>query len=283
MHDGECEYTIELAINFDESIEHLLIQKFCNDYWILTGILFLIIGFYLMILAQNKKATKFIIGIIFGQIIIFTIACVFFSIKFKNMEFFIFPVGIIFGGFIGYFSLGGNRLFKSILSITAGFFMGLISFDIIFLHQNYQLAEVLLTDSILIFAGFFFILIYLLPDYHYYCDSIIGSYIFMRGISILLHKLGKYARFRELQLMLYLINAYEFDYAKYYYDEEWPNYFVYDFFILLFMVVSMFYYFTKAVGRDEDDDEEEKEGKNKEEKLIGNKKTTATEDDEELE
>ena len=283
MNEGICDYKIDINIDFDESIEHLLVQKFFNDYWILTGILFLIIGFYLMFMAQNKKATKFVIGIILGEIIVFTIACGFFSIKNMNMEWYIFPVGLVFGGFLGYFSLGGNKLFKSILSITAGFIFGLVSFDIIFLHQNYQLAEVLLTDSILIFAGFFFIFIYLLPEYHYYCDSVIGSYIFMRGISILLHKLGKYARYRELQLMLYLINAYEFDYAKHYFHEEWPIYFVYDIFIVLFMIVSMFYYYTKAVGKDEDDDEEEKEDKNKEEKLIGNKKTTITEDDDILE
>ena len=283
MNEGACEYTIKVNINFDNSIEHLLVQKFFNDYWIITGIVFFIIGLYLMILAQNKKATKFVVGIIFGEITLFTIVCGFFSIKLNYMEWCIFPVGLVFGGFIGYFCLGGNKLFKAILSITAGYIFGLISFDIIFLHKNYQLAEVLLTDSILIFVGFYFILIYLLPDYHYFCDSIIRSYIFIRGISILLHKLGKYARFRELQLMLYLINSFEFDYAKYYYEEEWPIYFVYDIFILLFMGASMFYYYVKAVGRDEDDYEEEKEEKNKEAKLIGNKKSTFTEENEELE
>lgn len=276
-----CDYSIDISLNFDDCKEYLLVQKFFNDYWVLSGIIFIIIGLYLILLAQNKKATKFVIGTIFGEIFIFTVTCALFSIKYNYLEWCIAGVGIVFGAFIGYFSLGGNRLFRAILSITAGIIIGLISFDIIFLHQNYQLAQILLTDSVLIFAGLFFIIIYLLPDYHYFCDSIIGSYIFIRGISILLHKLGKYARFRELQLLLYLIGTFEFDYANYYFKEQWPIYFVYDIFMIIFMAASMFYYYVKAVGRDDDDEAEENIGK--ETKLIGNKKSTLTEDDQELE
>ena len=80
-----------------------------------------------------------------------------------------------------------------------------------------------------------------------------------------------------MQLILYLINNMEFDYAKYYYEEKWPIYYIYDIFIFVFMLASMFYYFIKAVGKD--DDEEEEEEKNPEQKLIGAQKTTLIDED----
>ena len=277
MRDS-CIRTIEIYIDFERSKEHLLIQKFFNDYWIFTGIMFFIIGIYLMILAKNKKATKFTVSIVFGEIFSFTVGCGIFGLNVQYMEWALFSTGLILGGFIGYFCLGGNRLFRAILAITAGFILGVIMFDFIFCHQSYQISELFLTDSILIFITLSIVTIYLVPDYHYFFDSIIGSYIFIRGISILLHKLGKYARFREIQLMLYLLNRYELDYAKYYMKEKWPVYFIYDIFMLIFMGVSMLYYFTKTVGRD--DDEEEEKDKSNEENLIGNKKSTATDEGE---
>ena len=260
----------------------MLAQKFFNDYWYFTGIVLFILGIYLMILAQNKKATKFVISVIFGEIFAFSIACGIFGLKVKYMEWILFIVGLLIGGFIGYFSLEKNSLYRKFLSITAGYIFGIFMFDIMFLHQNYQVLSILLTDSILIFMSLFFAFIYLLPEYHYYCDSIIGAYLFIRGISVFLSKLGKYGRYRELQLILYLINNFEFDYAKYYYKEQWPVYFIYDIFIFLFMGVSILYYYYKAVGKDEDDEEEEQD-KIPETKLLSNQKTTATDEDMELE
>ena len=277
MHNNECSRTVDIKTNFGKSVEYLILQRIFNDYWALTGIVFLIIGIYLMILAQNKKATKFVICIIFGEIFAFSIACGIIGINNKHMEWSIFAVGIFFGGFLGYFCLEKNKLFRGVLSITAGFIFGLIMFDIMFLHQNYQYAGILLTDSVLIFMGLWFSFIYLLPEFHYYCDSIIGSYVFIRGISILLQKLGKFGRYRELQLTLYLINRFEFEYANFFYKERWPIYLVFVFFMIAFMIVSMLYYYFKAVGKDEDE-EDEKEEKNPEEKLIGAQKTTSTDD-----
>jgi hypothetical protein len=272
-----CTGNIEIHVNFQEYTEYLLIQRFLNDYWIFTGIIFLLIGIYLMILAQNKKATKFIISIIFGEMFSFTIACGLFGLKVKYMEWCLFFVGLILGIFIGYFSLGGNRLHRTILAMTSGYIFGIVVFDFIFCHQNYKLAEILLTDSILIFVGITIVGVFLAPEYHYLCDSIIGSYIFIRGISVLMQKLGKFWRFRELQLLLFLLNRYELYYANYFYNNYWPIYFIYDIFIVIFMGVSMLYYISKAVGKDEDEEED-----NSEEKLIGSKKSTSLEDEEDL-
>lgn len=277
INEQDCFRTINITFDFGKKTDHLLIQKFCNNYWYFTGLVFFVFGAYLLVLAQNKKVTKFIVGMIFGEILIFTGACGIFGLKYEHMEWPLFVVGFFIGGFLGYFSLKNNKLYRKYLSITAGFIFGLTMFDIIFLHQNFQLTEILLTDSILIFMGLFFIIIYLLPEYHYFCDSIIGSYLFIRGISILFYKLGKYARYRELQLILYLINNMEFDYAKYYYDEKWPVYYIYDIFIFLFMIASMIYYSLKVVGKDDDEDEEEE--KNPEQKLIGSQKTTFIDED----
>ena len=276
INEQVCVRTVNITFDFDKKIEHLLIQKFCNNYWIFTGLALVSFGTCLLVFAQIKKLTKFIVGIIFGEILIFSGACGIFGLKYEHMEWPLFVVGFFIGGFLGYFSLKNNKLYRKYLSITSGFIFGLTMFDVIFLHENYQFTEILLTDSILIFMGLCFIIIYLLPEYHYFCDSIIGSYLFIRGISILFYKLGKYARYRELQLIMYLINNMEFDYAKYYYDEKWPVYYIYDIFIFLFMIASMINYYFKAVGKD---DEEEEEVKNPEQKLIGAQKTTFIDED----
>ena len=270
---SDCKRTIEISVDFEDSTNYLLIQILFNDYWVVSGLLFLLIGVYLMILSQNAKATKFVISIVFGEIFTFTLGCGIFGLSIKYMEWCLVFVGLIIGGSVGYFCLGKKkRLYRAILAIDAGFISGIIMFDLIFCHRNYHMAGIILTDCVLIFIGLGLVTIYLVPEYHYFYHSIIGSYIFIRGISILMHKLGKYSRYRELQLLLYLLNRYEIDYAKHLYAEQWPVYFIYDILIIIFMGVSMFYYFSKAVGRDEE-----------EEKLIGAKRTTITDNDEELE
>ena len=279
--EGHCSFSIPINLNFDDSKDYLYVQRFTNDFWVFTGIVFFIIGLYLIILAKNKKATKIVISAISGQIISFSIACGIFGLKIQYMEWVIFIVGLIIAFFFGYFTQEDNRLFRIILSLTAGFIFGILTFDIIFLHQNYQIAPILLFNSIIIFMMISLVSIYLLPEYHYFCDSIIGSYIFIRGISILFQKIGDNTRYRELQLVLYLINNFELDYAEYLYDEQWPNYYVYYIFIFLFMVVSMLFYYVKAVEKD-DDVEEEEEEKDQDKKLIG-EKSTALEDIEVLE
>lgn len=64
----DCEKVLDISVDFEKSTKHLLIQILFNDYWIISGILFLLIGVYLMLLAQNKKATTFVNSLIFGEI-----------------------------------------------------------------------------------------------------------------------------------------------------------------------------------------------------------------------
>lgn len=279
LHRTDCLRNINIYVNFENRIKYLYIQRFMNDYWYLTGVVFFILGIYLMILATNTIATKYVISVIFGEIVSFTIGCGIFGLYLKYLEWILFSIGLILGVFIGYFSYNGHKLYKTILSITAGFIFGILIFDIIFLFGKYQLSEILLTDSILVFIGMAVVSIYLAPDYHYFCDSIIGGYLFIRGMTILLQYTGKYGRYRELQLILYLINKYEFHLVEYCFKNYWPIYYVYDIFMILFISVSMLYYFVKAVGKDEEEEENEK---NPEEKLIGAINTTSNEDSPEL-
>ena len=257
-----CERTLNIYADFEYYTEHLLIQRFMNDYWYFTGSVFVILGIYLMILATNTIATKFVVCVIFGEILTFTIACGMLGLNYK------------------YFSFNGYKLFKTILSITAGYILGIVIFDIIFLYGKFQLSEILLTNTILVFIGMAVVSIHLAPDYHYLCDSVIGGYLFIRGLTILMQYTGRYGRYRELQLILYLINNLEFNLAQYCFTNYWPIYYVYDIFIIIFIAVSMFYYIVKAVGKDEEEEENEK---NPEEKLIGAINATSNEDNPELE
>ena len=275
-----CERTLDIFVDFEGSTEYLLIQRFMNDYWYFTGPVFFILGIYLMILATNTIATKFVICVIFGEILTFTIACGMLGLSYKYLEWILFVVGIILGIYIGYFSFNGYKLFKTILSITAGYILVIVIFDIIFLYGKFQLSEILLTNTILVFIGMAVVSIHLAPDYHYLCDSVIGGYLFIRGLTILMQYTGRYGRYRELQLILYLINNLEFNLAQYCFTNYWPIYYVYDIFIIIFIAVSMFYYIVKAVGKDEEEEENEK---NPEEKLIGAINATSNEDNPELE
>ena len=272
-----CNRELIIEMNLEEPTDYLLIQKMFNNYFYVTGPIFFLIGIFLMILAKNKKATKFIIGWVFSEILCFSIACGIFGLSYKYMEFVLTSVGFILGILIGYFSLKSNKFFKVILAIAAGFIFGLLFFDMIFVHGNYQLTGILLADTVLIFIGLFTVIVEILPDFHIFYDSVIGSYVFIRGISILLYKLGGNIRYRELQIILYLVNRYEFDYVNDLYQNNWKYYWVYDIFIFVFMAVSIFYYYIKVFGRDDYEDEEEE---NPEEKLVGGENDIKNEENE---
>ena len=275
---NDCKITLDIYINFEENTRYLLIQRFMNDFWYATGPVFFIIGIYLMFLAPNTIATKFVISVIFGEILTFTIACGIFGLHYIYMEWILFSIGFILGITIGFISYNGNKFYKTILSITAGYILGILIFDIIFLYGQFPLSKILFTDSILVFIGLGVASIHLAPDYHYLCDSVIGGYIFIRGITILMQKTGKYGRYRELQLILYLINNYEFYLVDYCFKNYWPIYYVYDILIVLFIFVSMLFYCTKAIGKDEEENEDDQD-----ENLIGAMNTKSDEDNQELE
>ena len=257
-NDINCNRKIDIKINFNERTEYLLVQRFLNDYWVPTGIIFFLVGLYLLIFANIIKVTKIIICIIFGEIFFFSMASGIFGLTIKYMEWFLFGAGLIVGLILSYFVLKVEKLYHTFLAINAGFLFAIIIFDIVFCHGNYILGEILLSDCLLIFVGTALTIIYLAPNYyHYFGNSIIGSYIFVRGISVLLQKIGKKVRFRELQLVLYLLHKYENPLADYYYKNVWPFYFVYDVVIIILMVVSMICYYKRVINKEGGDINEE--------------------------
>lgn len=248
-----CDRTLEINVNFASITDQLLIQKFFSNYHYVTGVLFILIGLYLLIFAKIKRITKFLISAIFGQIFTFTLGVGIIGLHYIYLEIPLVIVGLAIGGFLGYFCLGGNKLYRVILALTCGFIFGLIFFDVIFAHLCTRLSEILLTDTIIIFMSFFLLIICLQHSFHYFYDSIIGSYIFVRGFCLLIKDAGKYGRYRELNLFLYLIRKNEIEMAKYYYKESWPIYYVYTIIMFIVMGVSIVYYYLKLYQKDEED------------------------------
>ena len=84
---------------------------------------------------------------------------------------------------MGYFCLGGSRLFRVILALDCGYIFGLIFFDIFFTHLCTRLSEILLADTLIIFMSLSVVIMCLNHSLHYFYDSIIGSYISFLGLS----------------------------------------------------------------------------------------------------
>ena len=274
-----CNRTLRIGVNYESIRDELLIQKFFSDYYVFTGIVFLILGIYLCFFAKYKKPTKFIICTIFGEIFSFTLGVAICGIHYLHMEWAFFVIGLALGGFLGYFSLGGNKLYRVLLALSSGFIFGLVIFDILFTHLCSRLSQILLMDTLIIIISLFVLVIYLQHSFHYFYDSIIGGYVLVRGFCLLIHKAGKYARYRELNLHLYLLVRYEVDLAKYYYENEWPIYYVYTIFMLLIMGGSIIYYFFKLYKKEEEY-EIEKNAKIQMELLKEN--TTLTDENKEM-
>ena len=270
-----CYDTLEISVNYKKHTDYLLIQKFFSDYHSFTGVVFLIIGVYLLGFAQFKKITKFTVGVVFGEISSFTFGVGLIGIKYIHMEWAFFIIGLALGGFVGYFCLGGSRLYRVILALTAGFIFGVIIFDVLFTHLISRLCQILLFDTIMIFMSLALLIIHLQHSFHYFYNSIIGSYILVRGFCLLIRDAGKYARYRELQLQIYMLTKNEVDMARHFYEELWPTYYVYTIIMFLVMGGSIVFYYFKLYNKDEEAQyEKEKEAQNK----LLKDKTTSLED-----
>ena len=270
-----CYDTLEISVNYKKHTDYLLIQKFFSDYHYLTGVVFLIIGVYLLGFAQFKKITKFTLGVVFGEISSFTFGVGLIGIKYIHMEWAFFIIGLALGGFVGYFCLGGSRLYRVILALTAGFIFGVIIFDVLFTHLISRLCQILLFDTIMIFMSLALLIIHLQHSFHYFYNSIIGSYILVRGFCLLIRDAGKYARYRELQLQIYMLTKNEVDMARHFYEELWPTYYVYTIIMFIVMGGSIVFYYFKLYNKDEEAQyEKEKEAQNK----LLKDKTTSLED-----
>ena len=130
---------MEIEVNFDEITKHLLVQRIINNYYIFTGILFILIGITLCFLGIFKNIIKIIISIIFSELFIFIVFVFIFDFNKKWFEILFMTIGIVSGIGTSYFCLRYISIYKVILSITAGTIFGIYLFDIIFIRSDPQL------------------------------------------------------------------------------------------------------------------------------------------------
>ena len=253
-----------IEVNFDDITVHLLIQRIINNYYIPTGIIFILIGIFLCFFGFYQDIAKLIISIIFGELITFIILVIIADISIKYFELLFIGIGLILGVIIAYFSLFYINFYKIIISFTSGIIFGLIFVNILFINNMTQLIISILADSIIISSISFYISLKILKKYYIFLNSIIGGYILIRGLSILLFKI---LRYRELFLMIYFMENHEWDY----FDNSnrklnWGYFWVYDLLTFVCIIISIyFYYFHISNYSHKSDNETELDDKSVEE------------------
>ena len=261
-----CNNKLEVKFNKEKVTDYLILQQVLNDGYMITGILFILLGFYLCFLSfKFLPLTKIVISLIFGQIIMFSIDLAFIgnSTALKDKLFILIIIlGLLIGGVLGCFSLNNNKLYLFLLSFCSGFVNGIFVFDMCFVYTNSALTIGILIDTILIFSISFIGLMKILPKNYIFYAPIIGSYILIRGISLLIYNIFNNKGFIDLQLLLYLINRYENDLAQDYLDNDFKYFWVYILIIVLILIVSEFINYIFYKNNEEffiDNNEEEDE------------------------
>ena len=226
-----CSNNITINFNIEKATDYLILQQILNDYFRITGIFFILFGIYLCFFSfKFFKVTKMIISLIFGQIIIFSIDIAFIgnSTALKDKLFIlIIIIGLLIGFVFIYFSLKYDRLYLYSLAFSSGLINGIFVFDICFVYSNCILSPAIFVDVILIFIVSFISLVKILPRNYIYYPPVIGSYILMRGISLLVYNLSGNMRFIDLQLLLYLVRRYEDDLINQYLDGDFNYFWIY--------------------------------------------------------
>lgn len=270
--EGNSTKEMIIEINFNNFIRHLLIQRVLNDYFILTGIIFLLIGAFLCFFGFYEKIAKIVVCIIFGELKTFIILVIVIDIGKKWLELLFIFIGIVIGIALSYYSILNNNFYKIIIGLTSGIIFGNYLVDFILINCHSALIYSIFIDSLLISSISFIIIVKVLKQYYIFLNGVIGGNILIRGISILLyHSL----RYRELQIILYFMKRHEWDYFDYKskYMQDTELFWIYDILIALTMIISIvFYYYqyddlskTGEEDSEESNEEKEKGGANEEE------------------
>ncbi len=232
-----------VQVNFDGITRHLLIQRVFNNYYIITGIIFLIIGIILCFFGTFDVLPVISVCMIFGQIISFFVFEIIIGINKKWFEFLYIAIGILIGGLSIFLSAKNHNIYKSILGITSGIIFGIYIAEIFIFSSSFILIYSVFLDTLLISIVSFLIIVRIIKKYYTFLYSLIGGYILVRGVSILLFK---WLRYRELQIILYFIDRNEWEYiinnSK---DDLWNSYYIYDILILVFIVISIIFYWIQ--------------------------------------
>jgi hypothetical protein len=235
-----------IHVNFDNITKHLLIQRVLNNYYIITGIIFLIIGIILCFFGNYETLSIICVGLILGELISFIFFEIIIGINKKWFEFLYISIGILIDVVIFCCYLWEQKIYKYILSITAGIIFGIYLTDIFIFPKGYFFIFTSFVNTLLISSATFLIIVKVIKKHYIFLNSIIGGYIFVRGLSTLLSKFLKY---RELQLILYFESRNEWDYFIYKKDDElnWSLFWIYDILIAVFIIISIIYYYLRKI------------------------------------
>lgn len=268
---------MEIELNFGDITQHLLIQRILNNYYIITGIVFLLIGIFLCFFGFYQNIVKIIVSVIFGEIFTFIVLVILIGFSRKYLELLFIIIGLIIGVIISYFSIFYIKIYKVILGLTTGIIFGIYLTNIVIYYYISQLINSILIDNIIISTISFLIIIKVLKKYYIFLNSIIGGYILIRGLSIVLFK---YLKYREMQLIIYFIKRFEWEFFENNINIlEWNLSWIYDLLIFCSIFVSMIFYYlhTYYYSRSDsdietdNDSEEQLEKNEKVEKFIINK------------
>ena len=247
-------------VNFDNITKYLLIQRLFNNYYIITGIIFLIIGIILCFFGSFKTLTITIVCIIFGEFITFIFFELIIGINEIYYEFLLLIIGLVIGGLSLYFCWKYIFIYNIILGLTSGTIFGIYLLEIYIFPSSYYLIYSIFIDTLLISNASFLVFTRVVKKYNIYLNSLIGGYIFVRGLSILLFK---YLRYRELQLIIYFAIRSEWEFFNNKSNDElnWNLFWIYDILIVVVIIISIIfykiqkhYYFSKRLNSQDDED-----------------------------
>ena len=229
-----------IEVNFNDITKHLLIQRILNNYYIMTGILFILIGIFLCFFGYYQNIIKIVVCFIFGELFTFIFFVIVLGINIKWFEILFILIGALIGTLLSYYSIKYSKFYKIIISLTSGIIFGIFLIDAIFIRSKPLLIYSILVDNIIISSISFLILIKVLKKYYIFLNSIIGGYILIRGLSLLLFKS---LRYRELQLIIYFMKEFEWEFFEDNNGLNWELFWVYDLLITCIIISIMFYYF----------------------------------------
>ena len=255
---SNCTPNFKINFNKEYATDFLLIQQVLNDFYIPTGIIFVLLGIFLCFFSfKLKSVTKIIISIIFGQLILFNIDLIFIGNNTALKEYLcilIIGAGLILGVPFIYFTRTKEKLYYIILSFSSGYICGILVYEIIFFKTNSSLSQNILIDVLLIFTTLFIGLYLVIKKNNtIYYPPFIGSYVLIRGISLFIYNATDKGGFGDLQLLIYLISLREKDLVDNFFENDYKYFYIYLIAIGMILISSEIIIFLKKT----DDDEEE--------------------------
>ena len=255
---SNCNTTFKINFNKEYATDFLLIQQVLNDFYIPTGIIFILLGIFLCFFSfKLKSVTKIIISIIFGQLILFNIDLIFIGNNTALKEYLcilIICAGLILGVPFIYFTRTKDKLYYIILSFSSGYICGILVYEIIFFKTNSVLSQNILIDVLLIFTTLFIGLYLVIKKNNtIYYPPFIGSYVLIRGISLFIYNTTDKGGFGDLQLLIYLKSLREKDLVDTFFENDYKYFYIYLIAIGVILISSEIIIFLKKT----DDDEEE--------------------------